>query len=195
MRSSPSEGKKRAPHPDRRKPPFEEVVDLYYDSVLNLAYRLTGDRDEADDLAQEVFLHAGRAYDQFRGDAQVFTWLFRITHNLWKNRLKKLHREREHRWEILEDGEGEEDEADNPYWEDTSLTPERVLEMKEREFIIQKAISELPADQRAALVLYHIEDLSYQEIAYVLGCSVEAVKSRLFRARTSLRKKLAHLLQ
>ncbi|MCS7224872.1 MAG: sigma-70 family RNA polymerase sigma factor [Armatimonadetes bacterium] len=183
-----------APSPARHKPPFEEVVDQYYDSVLNLAYRLTNDRDEADDLTQEVFLHAGRAYDQFRGEAQVFTWLFRITHNLWKNRLKKLQREREHRWEILEDAEADEDDPEPLFWEDTTLSPERILEAKEKEEAIQKAIMELPEDQRFALILYHIEDLSYQEIAHVLGCSVEAVKSRLFRARTALRRKLAHLL-
>jgi RNA polymerase sigma-70 factor (ECF subfamily) len=183
--------------PTVNKPPFDEVVDRYYDNVYNLAFRLMGDYEEARDLTQEVFIHAFQAYDRFRGDAQVFTWLYRITVNLWKNRIKQLQREREHRWEVLPPDElDEEDEDAEPFeWEDTRLSPERLLEQKELSEAIQRAIDELPEDQRAALVLCDIEGLSYKEIAQMLGCSVEAVKSRLFRARSTLRKKLRPFLE
>ncbi len=182
--------------PKMGKPPFDEVIDRYYDKVLNLAFRLMGDREEAHDLAQEVFLHAYQAYDRFRGEAEVFTWLYRITVNLAKNRYKQLQREREHRWEILPDELNEEDEETEPFeWEDTKLSPERLWEQKELSEAIQKAIDELPEDQRVTLVLRDIEGLSYQEIARIQGCSVEAVKSRLFRARSTLRKKLRPYLE
>ncbi|MEZ8217043.1 RNA polymerase sigma-70 factor, ECF subfamily [Candidatus Fervidibacteria bacterium JGI MDM2 SSWTFF-3-K9] len=177
------------------KPPFEEVVERYYDKVLNLAFRLMGDREEAHDLTQEVFIHAFQAYDRFRGEAEVFTWLYRITVNLAKNRYKQLQREREHRWEILEEMDEEEEETEPFEWEDTKLSPETLLEQKELAEAIQKAIDELPEDQRVTLVLRDIEGLSYQEIARIQGCSVEAVKSRLFRARSALRKKLKPFLE
>jgi len=177
------------------KPPFEEVVERYYDKVLNLAFRLMGDREEAHDLTQEVFIHAFQAYDRFRGEAEVFTWLYRITVNLAKNRYKQLQREREHRWEILEEMDEEEEETEPFEWEDTKLSPETLLERKELAEAIQKAIDELPEDQRVTLVLRDIEGLSYQEIARIQGCSVEAVKSRLFRARSALRKKLKPFLE
>ncbi|MFN4178945.1 MAG: sigma-70 family RNA polymerase sigma factor [Armatimonadota bacterium] len=177
------------------KPPFDEVVDRYYDKVLNLAFRLMGDREEAHDLAQEVFIHAYQAYDRFRGEAEVFTWLYRITVNLAKNRYKQLQREREHRWEILEESDEEEEEVEPFEWEDTKLSPETLLEQKELSEAIQKAIDELPEDQRTTLVLRDIEGLSYREIARIQGCSVEAVKSRLFRARSTLRKKLRPFLE
>ncbi len=177
------------------KPPFEEVFDRYYDNVFNLAFRLMGDYDEAQDLTQEVFLHAFRAYESFRGEAQVFTWLYRITVNLAKNRYKQLQREREHRWEILDEHEDEEEESEPFAWEDTRLSPETLLERKELSEAIQKAIDELPEEQKITFVLRDIEGLSYQEIAKILGCSVEAVKSRLFRARSALRKKLRPFLE
>lgn len=183
--------------PAANKPSFEEVVERYYDNIFNLAMRLFGsDREEALDLTQEVFIHAYQAYDHFRGESQVFTWLYRITVNLWKNRIKQLQREREHRWEILPDELDEEEEDAEPFeWEDTRLSPERLLEQKELAEAIQKAIDELPEEQRIALVLCDLEGLSYKEIAQVLGCSVEAVKSRLFRARSTLRKKLRPFLE
>jgi len=177
------------------KPPFDEVVDRYYDKVLNLAFRLMGDREEAHDLAQEVFIHAYQAYDRFRGESEVFTWLYRITVNLAKNRYKQLQREREHRWEVLEETDEEEEEVEPFEWEDTKLSPETLLEQKELAEAIQKAIDELPEDQRVTLVLRDIEGLSYREIARIQGCSVEAVKSRLFRARSTLRKKLRPFLE
>jgi len=154
-----------------------------------------GDREEAHDLTQEVFIHAFQAYDRFRGEAEVFTWLYRITVNLAKNRYKQLQREREHRWEILEEMDEEEEETEPFEWEDTKLSPETLLEQKELAEAIQKAIDELPEDQRVTLVLRDIEGLSYQEIARIQGCSVEAVKSRLFRARSALRKKLKPFLE
>jgi RNA polymerase sigma-70 factor (ECF subfamily) len=183
--------------PTVHKPPFEEVVERHYEGVFNLALRLFGgDREEALDLTQEVFLHAFQAYDRFRGESQVFTWLYRITVNLWKNRIKQLQREREHRWEVLPEDIEEEDEETEPFeWEDTRLSPERMLEQKELAEAIQKAIDELPEEQRVALVLCDLEGLSYKEIAQILGCSVEAVKSRLFRARSALRKKLRPFLE
>ncbi len=177
------------------KPPFDEVIDRYYDKVLNLAFRLMGDREEAHDLAQEVFIHAYQAYDRFRGESEVFTWLYRITVNLAKNRYKQLQREREHRWEVLEETDEEEEEVEPFEWEDTKLSPETLLEQKELAEAIQKAIDELPEDQRVTLVLRDIEGLSYREIARIQGCSVEAVKSRLFRARSTLRKKLRPFLE
>ncbi len=169
---------------------FEALYERYEKAIFNLVYRQVGDFDDATDLTAQTFLHALRAYDRFRGEAQAYTWLYRIAVNLCKNHFRK--RDREARFQLISldapiniDGEGMGREI-----EDNSYCPEQMLEGKELQEKIQQAISNLSEDLRMVILLRDVQGLSYQEIADITRSSVEAVKSRIFRARGNLRKVL-----
>jgi len=171
-------------------PPFEVLFTRYEKGIFNLIYRMVGDFEDATDLTSQTFLHALRAYDRFRGEAQAYTWLYRIAVNLCKNHFRK--RDREARIEmvsldapILTDGEEMERDI-----EDLTHSPERSLENQEMQALIQQAITSLSPDLRVVILLRDVQGLSYQEVANVTSCTVEAVKSRIFRARGHLRRML-----
>lgn len=171
-------------------PPFEVLFARYEKGIYNLIYRMVGDIEDATDLTSQTFLHALRAYDRFRGEAQAYTWLYRIAVNLCKNHFRK--RDREARFRILSlDApvltDGEEVERDI---EDVTQCPERLLEGQELQTLIQQAIMALSPDLRTVILLRDVQGLSYQEIAEITGSSIEAIKSRIFRARGHLRRVL-----
>lgn len=178
-----------------RQREFRALVAEYHVKVYNLIYRYIGDAQEAEDLTQDTFVCAYRAWATFRGDSAVFTWLYRIAINLSKNRLKQLRRRRSAEAvsldePVTEDGDGIEREV-----EDWSLSPERVLENKELGLFLAAQVTRLPSDFKEVVILRDYESLSYQEISDIVGCSVKAVKSRLFRARTILRDRLQRYLR
>jgi len=147
--------------------------------VYNLALRLTGNRVDAEDLAQDALLRALRALPGFRGDSLASTWVYRITVNAWKNRVRAEKRRKF--WNTVTLGLLTEDvKADEP-----ALDAE--LEKTERTSSVQKALLELDADDRAIVVLREIEEKSYEEIGEMLGLAQGTVKSRLFRARAKLK--------
>ena len=171
-------------------PPFEVLFTRYEKGIFNLIYRMVGDFEDATDLTSQTFLHALRAYDRFRGEAQAYTWLYRIAINLCKNHFRK--RDREARIEVVSldapvMADGEEMERDIV---DYSQSPERLIESHDLQECIQQAIMELSADLRTVIIMRDVQGLSYQEVAQITNCSVEAVKSRIFRARGHLRKVL-----
>ena len=171
-------------------PPFEVLFTRYEKGIFNLIFRMVGDYEDATDLTSQTFLHALRAYDRFRGEAQAYTWLYRIAVNLCKNHFRK--RDREARIEMVSldapiYADGEEMERDI---EDLTHSPERLLEGQELQGMIQQAIMSLSADLRVVILLRDVQGLSYQEVAEVTNCTVEAVKSRIFRARGHLRRML-----
>lgn len=182
-------------HPNKESlatalPPFEVLFTRYEKGIFNLIYRMVGDYEDATDLTSQTFLHALRAYDRFRGEAQAYTWLYRIAVNLCKNHFRK--RDREARIEvvsldapIIADGEEMEREI-----EDMTHSPEVSLESREMQALIQQAIMSLSHDLRVVILLRDVQGLSYQEVAEVANCTVEAVKSRIFRARGHLRRVL-----
>lgn len=169
-------------------PPFEVLFTRYEKGIFNLIYRMVNDFEDATDLTSQTFLHALRAYDRFRGEAQAYTWLYRIAVNLCKNHFRK--RDREARIEMVSldapiIAEGEEIERDI---EDMTHSPEHLLEGQELQTMIQQAIMGLSEDLRTVIILRDVQGLSYQEVADVTNCTVEAVKSRIFRARGHLRR-------
>jgi len=171
-------------------PPFEVLFTRYEKGIFNLIYRMVGDYEDATDLTSQTFLHALRAYDRFRGEAQEYTWLYRIAVNLCKNHFRK--RDREARIEMVSldapiMSDGEEMERDI---EDLTHLPERSLESQEMQALIQQAIMSLSPDLRMVILLRDVQGLSYQEVAEATNCTVEAVKSRIFRARGHLRRVL-----
>jgi RNA polymerase sigma-70 factor (ECF subfamily) len=166
---------------------FEILVNRHQTSVLNLAYRFVGDRTQPKDLAQEVFLRVWQAAKTYKPDAKFTTWLYRITANLCFNELKSARRRR---WFQFRRSNEDNERSIEETFSDGSPTAEDLLLEKERSRQISDALQSLPDNQRMALVLKRYDDLSYAEIAQIIGCSVSAVESLLVRAKRSLQEKL-----
>ena len=173
---------------------FDTLVTRHQNSVFNLCYRFMGDYEEANDLAQEVFIRVYRSVSKFRFQSSFSTWLYRIAVNCCKNRLKSLDYRIKRRI-ITIDHRGEQ-ETHNPSTEigDESRSPDRELEKKERWALIQEAINSLPPEQKMVVVLRDTEGLSYSEIAGITGFRPGTVKSKLARARQNLREKLVRVI-
>jgi RNA polymerase sigma-70 factor (ECF subfamily) len=169
---------------------FNELVKKYEKQVYNFAYRLTGNYDDANDVAQEAFLRVYNAINSFRGDASFSTWLFRITTNVFLDERKRA---RAHPHSSLDEYVDLEESSVSRQIEDTSPTPDLVTEGKERAEILQDAIQSLPEYQRAVVTLYHTQQKSYEEIAEIMDQPIGTVKSRLNRARLALKEKLTPL--
>lgn len=166
---------------------FTEMVRTYQDRVFALCVRMLGDRAEAEDVSQEVFVTVFKSIDSFRGDARFSTWLYRVTANHCKNRIKYLAR-RHHRAKQDIDDTRESDIA-RPMT-DPHPRPDRAAEGAQMERIIRAALTEIDEDHRVVIILRDIEHLSYGEIAEILEVAEGTVKSRLFRARTALKQRI-----
>jgi RNA polymerase sigma-70 factor (ECF subfamily) len=164
-------------------PAFEELVMTYQHRVFGVALRMLGNRAEAEDVAQEVFVRAHRALGAFRGDAKLSTWLYAITSRLCLNRLASGERR------MARQG----DDA-LLRLSDAGPRPDAALERRELETALGRAIAELPEDRRIVVVLRDLEGLSYEEIAQVLELELGTVRSRLHRARAELKEKLERFL-
>jgi RNA polymerase sigma-70 factor (ECF subfamily) len=169
---------------------FDTLVRAYEKRVYNLAYRLSGHYDEANDISVDAFLRVFQALRLFRGESHFSTWLFRIVTNVYLDRRKRM-KNKQHL--SLEEYIELEENSVSRQVEDPAPTPTEVAEQNERSRILQEAISSLPDYQRAMVVLYHTEGLSYEEIAAILSLPIGTVKSRLNRARLTLRGKLEPL--
>ncbi len=150
-------------------------------------------------MAQETFLSAHKAREQFRGDSKVYTWLYRIAHNHFKNRLKQRGRQREMEGPSLDAGLGDsaefEENAGTREIADWSQSPPRLLEQKELGAQINRAVDSLAPEYRVVLILREVDGLAYNEIADVTGLTLEAVKTRLNRARAMVRQKVEPYLK
>ena len=170
---------------------FDELVTNYSSNIYALLVRLTEDEEEARDLTQDTFLSALRAIKNFRGDADLKTWLYRIAVNESRNRFRWWKRRNRNSIISLD--------ADNyssqlPLSEtisDSAKSPEAETLQRERERALRKALNELSANFREVIVLRDIEGLSYEEVATALETNVGTVKSRIARGREELRKKLS----
>ena len=167
----------------------EELVSSHQRMVFTLALHLLGDRDEALDLSQEVFLRVFRTLPGFRGQSALRTWLYRIVVNQARNRQRWWRRR--HRADQVSLDEHLRQHGD---MESTSEpSPDRLLVSKEAAVRLWNALDRLPFDQRTALILREIDGLRYEEIAFSLGIAIGTVKSRLTRARHALRVELLGL--
>jgi len=167
---------------------FNAFVLRYQDRVFRVLLRMLGDRAEAEDLAQEVFISIFKAIESFRGDSLLSTWVYRVAANHCRNRLKYLSRRRRQ----LTDGFDEEtvSEAHGATMPDRQGTPDRLLEARQTEQLLEEGLSKLDDEQRELVVLREVEHLSYEEIMAITGLPEGTVKSRLHRARTALREHL-----
>jgi RNA polymerase sigma-70 factor, ECF subfamily len=165
---------------------FEEVVVIYRDRVFGLILRMVGNREEAEDLAQEVFITVLKSIDSFRGEAKFSTWLYRIAANHTKNRMKYLHR-RAYKT-TSEYDEAAERSAHRGEALPRAHNPESAMAGAQIDRVVQGAIAELDEDHRELVVLRDMEELSYEEIVSITGLNEGTVKSRLHRARSALKE-------
>jgi len=176
---------------------FDALMARYSAILYNAVYRIVGDAEEASDITQETFISAYRASSSFRGEARVYTWLYRIAVNNCKNRFKQRDRLREHDGGSL-DSRGKNDYLDGDDGDqyesalvaDWTSSPERVLEQNDLRDLIYKAVDSLPPDYRLVLVLREMEQMNYSDIVEATGLSMEAVKTRISRGRAMVRRKI-----
>jgi len=174
---------------------FGLLLQRYRTPLVNFLYRMVRSREQAEDLAQEVFIRVYRAREEYVPSAKFTTWLFRIATNLALNSL------RDHRHEKLEISmdapvTADAEDGDERHFEvaDKHPTVEQELVEEDRKKMIRHAIEKLPEKQRAAVLLHKYQELDYAEIAKILSCSESALKSLLFRAYETLRVELAPLV-
>ena len=169
---------------------FRELLGRWQRPVLSFVYRMTGDAAAADDIAQEVFVRVFRKIGEFRlraGRATFSTWLFQIARNAALDQQRHRQRHPSESIEVLEETAGA--------IASSAASPDAALLRTELGTEIAAAVAALPEDQRVALVLAEYQELPVAEIAAVMGCSEKSVESRLYRARQTLRQRLAHLLE
>jgi RNA polymerase sigma-70 factor (ECF subfamily) len=172
---------------------FGELVDKYKQPVMNLAYRMLRDLTEAEDLAQNVFVQVHKSASRYEVSAKFSTWLFTITRNLCLNEIRRRSR---HPTDPLEASYPEQEDQPLRQFEDrkTASPPDTLLH-SELEQKIEQALAELPENQRTAILLCRQDELSYEDIAEVLGCSMSATKSLIHRGRETLKQKLKPYLR
>ncbi len=169
---------------------FDVLVGKYQHKIANLIARYVRDPAEVQDLVQETFIKAYRALGNFRGDSAFYTWLYRIAINTAKNHL--VAQTRRPPGSDIDAGEAEQYDGESALKEYGS--PERIALKDEIAETVVKAIEELPEDLRTALLLREMDGLSYEEIAKVMECPIGTVRSRIFRAREAVDKRLRPLL-
>lgn len=174
---------------------FNELVELYGERVYRLMFRMLARKEEAEDMAQEVFVQVFKSIDQFRGDAKLSTWVYRVAVNLCKNRSKYLARRHSQAQDELE-----------PHAERSALGeargvtsselagPDQIVIGYQLEAIVKRCIAGLDPEFREVLVLRDVEDLTYDEIGEITGLAEGTVKSRLHRARAMLKQSVESIL-
>jgi RNA polymerase sigma-70 factor (ECF subfamily) len=172
---------------------FVALVEKYKQPLQNFIHRTLRDETEAEDLAQNVFLQVYKSRDRYERTAKFSTWLFTIARNLCLNEIRRRSR---HPAESLEETHGENEDQPQRQYEDKKvfLPTDNVLhsELAQK---IEEALAELPENQRTAILLCRQDELSYEEIAEVLDCSLSATKSLIHRGRETLKEKLKPYLR
>ncbi len=164
---------------------FGQLIDRHASAIVNLSYRMVGNRAEAEDLAQETFLAAYKALSTFRADSKFSTWLYRIATNKCKDWLR-----------VKRPGQGQYDlDADESLdlYVTEDRTPEVLLSLQQVAQELEQAIQRLPPLYREAFVLKHVEGLSYEEMEDILGVSGDTLKMRVYKGRVQLSRELAAL--
>jgi RNA polymerase sigma-70 factor (ECF subfamily) len=172
---------------------FTELVEKWKQPVMNFVFSTLRDEIESEDVAQNTFVQVWKSRSRYERTAKFSTWLFTIARNLCLNEIRRRSR---HPAESLEETFGENDDLPSRQYEDKKifLPTEEVLhgELAKK---IEEALAELPENQRTAILLCRKDEVSYEEIADILGCSLSATKSIIFRGRETLKEKLKPYLQ
>ncbi|MBC8096481.1 MAG: sigma-70 family RNA polymerase sigma factor [Akkermansiaceae bacterium] len=172
---------------------FTELVEKYKQPVINLTYRILRDATEAEDLAQNVFIQVYKSADRYRITARFSTWLFTIARNLCLNEIRRRSRHPADSMDATHPGH--DDQPWQQFEDKQTFAPPDKLLQSELEQKIEEALAGLPENQRTAILLCRQEELSYEEIAEVLDCSLSATKSLIHRGRETLKEKLKPYLR
>jgi RNA polymerase sigma-70 factor (ECF subfamily) len=170
---------------------FEALVEKYKQPIINVMYRMIRDLDEAEDLAQNVFIRVYQSADRYQASAKFSTWVFTIARHLCLNEIRRRGR---HPADSLESSQSDT-ETPRQFPDNSTFSPPQAFLHGELERKIQEALAELPEKQRLAISLCQEDELSYDEIAEVLECSISATKSLIHRGRETLKQKLKPYLQ
>lgn len=172
---------------------FAQLADKYKQPVVNLVYRMLRDATEAEDVAQAVFIQVYKSAHRYQVASKFSTWLFTIARNLCLNEIRRRSR---HPAESIDAPHPElEDQPAQQYEDKSNVGAGERLLAGELEGKIQEALNLLPENQRTAILLCRQEDLSYEEISKIIGCSVSATKSLIFRGRETLKERLKPYLR
>jgi RNA polymerase sigma-70 factor (ECF subfamily) len=172
---------------------FEQLVDKYKQPVMNLVYRMLHDATEAEDVAQNVFVQVHKSAGRYEVSSKFSTWLFTIARNLCLNELRRRSR---HPADSMDAAHPEQEDQPWQQFEDKkTFSPPESLLHGELERKIEEAMAELPENQRTAILLCRQDELSYEDIAKVLKCSLSATKSLIHRGRETLKQKLKPYLR
>ena len=177
---------------------FELIVRRYQDRMVNYITRVINDHHRAEDLAQEAFLRVLGSIQRYRPKGQFKNWLYLIATNLCRNELRNRNRQSTDLFSQLglessDSPGGQQSPILEDLLSDSRYLPDQLYEQKEREQAIRQQVDLLPENQRLSLVLVTYQELSYQEVSQIIGCSVSAVKSLIHRARQKLKQKLIEI--
>lgn len=164
---------------------FAQLVQRYQPRVFNLVYRMLHHYEEATEITQETFLAAWQGLPSFRGDARFPTWLYRIAYNCSLKSLEQRKRDK-----ALQEALQAEQVLEQAYGDKSA---DAQLEMHDRQAFIQELIARLPAKYRVVLILRHLQDMTYEEMAEILTMPIGTIKTHLFRARNLLKERLQTL--
>jgi RNA polymerase sigma-70 factor (ECF subfamily) len=164
---------------------YAALVDRHKDRAFTLAVRLTGNKQESEELVQDAFLRAFKNLDQFRGDAKFATWFYRILYNLCMTKITRRRRARPEALDV-EDGNG----LDKLLLDDTEPSIQERLEEDELQEMMAAEIKALPEKYGAVITLFYVQEMSYEEIVAVLNSPIGTVKTNLFRARNLLKERV-----
>jgi len=174
---------------------FEELFERHHSMVFRLLYRILGNREEALDASQEVFLSIYQKMDTYRGDASLKTWIYRIAINRAYNRCRWWNRIRRREMISLEEHlDAATRFSLSKALETNGQSPEEILLIREEQEKIESSLQKLPVKQRVALIMRDVEGLAYEEIAEILQVSIGTVKSRIARGREELKRQCTGML-
>lgn len=173
---------------------FTALVDKYQQPVINLVARLIRDPDEAEDVAQNVFIQVYKSAARYQASAKFTTWLFTIARNLCLNEIRRRARHRTESLEAASPHAGDDQPA-RQFEDVKSSSPDEAALQGELVQKVEEALAALPENQRTAIILYQRQEMSYEEIAGVLDCSLSSVKSLIHRGRETLKEQLKRYLQ
>jgi RNA polymerase sigma-70 factor (ECF subfamily) len=172
---------------------FEALVHKYQQPVMNLVYRTLSDATEAEDLAQQVFVQVFKSAPRYEATAKFSTWLFTIARNLCLNEIRR--RTRHPAESMDEPSPDQDDQPARPVEDRQAVAPPDALLHGELQAKIEEALADLPEKQRTAILLCREDELSYEDIARVIGCSLSATKSLIHRGRETLKRRLKPYLR
>lgn len=175
---------------------FDKLIELYSPKLYQAAYGILGNRQDAEEVVQDTFVRAYKGLNKFRGDASFETWIYRITINLSRNKYHwNRRRGSEINLSISQPLANSDDTRKNEDMDiaDKSSGPDSIIEKDEFEKNIAKAFEKLPENLRETMILRHVDDMPYEQIAELLECKVGTVKSRIARGREYLRQILKNI--